>query len=782
MKDYLQKSAATVDIVQNTQKQLCINRVKPLRGQGLAGFSFAPYLFIACIMLAGQASLRFAWSQVSSAELRHVTGTVTDPSGAAIPRVLVQVHDLEGKAITHESTNSRGEFAFDLEEGTYQISASMAGFAPIQNKILFVVESTPPLALVLEIPSLDQEIVVTATRTDTPLAQVGSSTTILSGEELSREGVSSVAEALRGVTGMATVQLGGAGQTTSLFIRGGNSNYTKVLIDGITVNEPGAMYNFANMSMTGIEKIEIVRGAQSALYGSDALGGVVQVFTKKGTSEGLSPEPSILIEAGTFSSFRYGGGIEGSDDQMDYALSFSRYDTDNDVLNGSFNEATISTNLGFRPSEKAEIRAIFRSEAGRVGIPGAWAFQRPDGDAYYRHRDLAASFTFTVTPASYWTQKISYTVSDSRQLSANPEDSGSYIPEYQGRTAPFPLSDYVYQTLNDTRRQKISTQSDLTLPWGHLFTLGGEYERESGTVGDPQGELLKAKRDNFSGFLQDQWSLNNKLFTAAGIQLGINDSFGFFATPRLSLAFLANQPAPGGFWGLTKLKANFGLGIKEPGLLESFSNSPYFKGNPDLLPEKALSFDAGLEQTLMDGATVFEAVYFENRFRNQIGYEVIDYQTFEGTFFNLGKSRARGLETTLRQKLILEFEISGAYTFLDSEVLESSNSSDPVYAKGQELIRRPRHSGYLDLRWKPGRWTFSATGIFVGSRADSDFSYMGFTRNKGYSILNLLASYKLVEGISAFVSVNNATNERYMEVLGYPALRTNFRVGLRAGM
>jgi vitamin B12 transporter len=782
MKYYLRKSVAANGRPTDLQPRPQASGGNHTRGHGPAHFCLTRYLFIVCALFAGQMSFQSAWSQAPLADLRHVTGAVMDPSNAAIPRVLVKAYDLEGKNVAAEITNGRGEFAFDLRKGTYRISALMAGFAPLQDRTFNVEESTPPILLVLEIPALDQEIVVTATKTDTPLAQVGSSITVMSGEELLQEGISSVEEALRRVAGVAIVQTGGAGQTTSLFVRGGNSNYTKVLIDGIAVNEPGGMYNLANMPLTGIDRIEIVRGAQSALFGSDALGGVVQIFTRKGTSEGLSPKPAALVEGGTFSTFHYAGRIQGGGNRMDYALSFSRTDTDNDVLNSSFNDATISANLGFQPSKKTEIRAIFRSEAGRAGVPGAWAFQRPDGDAYYRHRNVAGSLAFTVTPTTFWTQKFSYTASDSRQLSANPEDSGSYTPEYQGRQAPFVFSDYVYQTLNDTRRQRISTQSDMTLPWGHLFTFGGEYERESGTVGDPQGEPLEAKRNNFSGFLQDQWSLRNRFFAVAGIQLGVNDSFGFFATPRLSLAFLLNQPVPGGFWGLTKLKANFGLGIKEPSLLESYSNSPYFKGNPDLLPEKAVSFDAGLEQILMEGRTVFEATYFQNRFRNQIGYEVIDYQTFAGTFFNLGKARARGLETTLRQRLIQGLEISGSYTFLDSEVLEGSNSSDPVYAKGQELLRRPRHSGYLDLRWEPGRWTFGAAGIFVGGRADSDFSYMGFTRNKGYGILNLLASFKLGAGMSVFASVNNATNERYMEVLGYPALRANFRIGLRTGM
>jgi outer membrane cobalamin receptor len=319
------------------------------------------------------------------------------------------------------------------------------------------------------------------------------------------------------------------------------------------------------------------------------------------------------------------------------------------------------------------------------------------------------------------------------------------------------------------------------LPHGHLFTAGGDYERESGTVGDPQLNPLQAIRNNFGGYFQDQCSLRNRLFTAAGVRLERNDSFGFFAAPRLSMALLTHEPAQGSTLGLTKLKANFGLGIKEPSLIESFSTSPFFRGNPTLRPERAVSFDTGIEQHFGSGRNVVEIAYFENHFRNQIGFEVTDFSTFEGTFFNIGKTRARGVETVLRMDLDWHWEIAGAYTYMDSKVLESTNASDPAFAKGQELFRRPRNSGYLDLRWKPGRWTFGATGILVGSRVDSDYSYLGITRNDRYGILNLLASYSMGGGTFLFVTVNNALNASYMEVLGYPALRANFRVGIRKG-
>jgi len=379
------------------------------------------------------------------------------------------------------------------------------------------------------------------------------------------------------------------------------------------------------------------------------------------------------------------------------------------------------------------------------------------------------------------TQKLLFAIHDSRQFSEDPSDSGSYIPRYGNRAAPFAHYDFMFQFLNQTRRRKIQYQADLTLPHGHLFTAGADYERESGTVGDLQAGPLEAARDNFGAYFQDQWAFRNRLFTTVGARVEHNDSFGLFAAPRASLALHVHQPAPGGLLGLTKLRGSFGLGIKEPTLVESFSNSPYFRGNPNLLPERSTSFDAGIEQHFGRESGLLEVTFFANRFRDQIGFAITDYTTFAGSFFNIGKSRARGLEAAARQNLARQLEISGAYTLLDSKILVSASPLDPVFAEGQELFRRPRHSGCAELLWKPGDWMLGATAIFAGSRVDSDFMGLGLMRNPGYGVLNLLASYRLGESSSLFVRVNNALNRRYMEVLGYPALRAHFVVGLRAG-
>ncbi len=712
--------------------------------------------------------------------LRRVTGTVVDRSGAPVPRVAIEVQTSTGAQAASTLTDSQGRFGVELQDGDYTVDAAASGLAPLKKQPLTVSAATAPLRLMLDIASIKEQIVVTATRTEAPLAQVGSSTTVISGDELEREGIDSVVDALRQAAGLAVAQSGGNGQLASLFLRGGESDYTKVLIDGIPVNDPGGSFNFANLSTSSIDRIEIVRGPQSALFGSDAMAGVIQIFTRRGESEGLEPRPSASFEGGSFSTFRYQGGIEGKGKWFDYYASFARLDTDNNVLNGSFNDETASGNLGFRLSRNGSLRVVFRSDAGRTGVPGQWAFYRPDSDQYYRHRDLAGGVNFTYSASPTWRQTLSYTVNDSRQFSADTVDSGTFVAQYQGFTSPFTLYDSSYQTLNQSRRQKIDYHSEWSLPHAHLLTAGAEFERETGIAGDPSAEPLAAVRNNVGVFAQDQWFLK-RFFAAAGVRLEHNQSFGFAAVPRLSLAWHARTPAPGAFWGLTKIKANGGLGIKEPTLVESYSQSPFFLGNPNLKAEESTSFDLGIEQHFGSSRGVAEVTYFENRFRNQIGFVTTDVTTFAGTFFNLGKTRARGVEASLTQNLGRGVGLVASYTFLDSVVLENAAPPDPVYAPGQTLLRRPRHSASLDLKWKPGRLTLGATATLVGSRLDSDFLGMGLDRNPGYGILDLLLSYRLLSEVTVFAVVNNALDKNYMEVLGYPALPVRFRIGISTG-
>ncbi len=710
-----------------------------------------------------------------------IRGSAADPRGVPLPQVHVEVRDTRGNLVTSAVSDDQGEFTLELHPGRYVASATLPALAPLRGHVFEVgPDPAPRLDLVLQVPSIEQQIVVTANRTEAPLAQIGSSVTVIPGAQLQAEGILWVADALRRIPGITVAQSGGHGQLASVFMRGGESDYTKVLIDGIPVNDPGGAFNFGTLSTAGIDRIEIVRGPQSALFGSDAIAGVIQIFTKRGTAEGRLPRLEASAEGGSYATSGYAAALQNVRERWDYAASFSRADTDGSVTNGSFNNEVASGNIGVRLPRRTQLRVVFRSEAARAGVPGQSAFHRPEPDEYYRTRELAGGLTLAHAATARWHQTLTYSVHDSRQLSVDPGDSGSYISTYDGRTAPFASYDSPFRTLNQTRRQRLGYQSDLALGHGHLLTAGGDYERESGVVGDPDSVPLQALRNNAGVFVQDQWSAASRAFVTAGVRLEHNASFGLYAAPRLSAALHLRQATPGGFWGLTKLKGNFGLGIKEPTLVESFSNSPFFRGNPDLRPEKSVSFDAGIEQYLGAGRGVLELTWFENRFRDQIGFAITDYQSFEGSFFNIGRTEARGIETGLRIPLGYAVELGTSYTYLHSKVLESAVDYDPAFAAGQPLFRRPRHSGRLDLRWTPARWTFAASALVVGSRVDSDFSGLGLGRSRGYGTLDLAATYRWSQTLSFYAVVDNALNRAYMDVLGFPALRAHFRLGLRS--
>jgi outer membrane receptor protein involved in Fe transport len=226
----------------------------------------------------------------SPADTQRVSGEIVDTSGAPLPRASVEIRDDQGRLIAATQTNSRGQYALDLPR-KYTLSVILAGFASVKDRIVEVPGETSLQPLTLQISPHQEKVVVTATRTETPLSLVGSSVTTISGDELSLKGTSSVSDALREIAGISVVQSGGVGKVTSLFLRGGESDYTKILVDGIPINEPGGSYNFSNLSTSSIDRIEVVRGPQSALFGSDAITGVIQIFTKRGKSEGYHPNP-----------------------------------------------------------------------------------------------------------------------------------------------------------------------------------------------------------------------------------------------------------------------------------------------------------------------------------------------------------------------------------------------------------------------------------------------------------------------------------------------------------
>jgi vitamin B12 transporter len=269
--------------------------------------------------------------------------------------------------------------------------------------------------------------------------------------------------------------------------------------------------------------------------------------------------------------------------------------------------------------------------------------------------------------------------------------------------------------------------------------------------------------------------LGTRLFATIGGRLEHNDSFGATAVPRAALALRAR----GGDAPLT-LRASAGTGVKEPSFFESFGVSFFARGNPGLRPERSRTFDLGAEQRLFADRLRAEATFFHHEYRDQIAYHVVDPATFQGSWTNLGRARARGLELAAEASPTAALRLAAQYTLLAGEVLESGDAFDnPVYATGRPLLRRPRHQAALSARWRGGRVALGADLVMVGRRGDSDFLGLGLEENEGYRRLDARARLRVTRTLEAVVVGENVFDRRYQEVLGYPALGRSVRVGLR---
>jgi outer membrane cobalamin receptor len=689
-------------------------------------------------------------------------------------------------------TDTQGRFRFaDLAEAGYTLSAELVGFSTLTQPV----RPGETVELTLSLAPVREQVVVTATRTEAPSGQVGAATSVLFEGELEQRGVVPVSEGLRALPGAAVARTGGYGASTSVFVRGGESDYNKVYLDGIPLNEAGGAYEWSVLTAENVERVEVVRGPQSALFGSDAMAGVVQLFTRRGPEERGRPRLTLSGEGGNQDTWRARAGVTGAGGAFDHSLWWARFSTDNREANSGFHNTTLSGNFGAALGERASVRAILRGELGRVGTPGQTAFGRPDLDSFLRRRDGSAGVTVTDRTASFWEQRLRYSFAQSRQRSRNLAVDPPFVPRFEGRVAQCfdfgtgvvddcEFFDFLFDFLNHARRHQLSYQSDWRAGAAggrrglHLISFAFEWDGERGFLGDrlaPGGEV-EARRDNFGWVFQHQ-AVWGRLYLTNGVRIEDNDSFGRSAVPRSSLAYYVRRG--GGAVGASKLKFNFGLGIKEPSLLESFSNGPFAFGNPELRPERARSFDFGVEQRFWYDRAKVEANWFDNRFRDLIAFEITSFVPFTGSFFNIGRSKAKGGELILEVAPGGGVRARGQYTFLDSQVTESGTVFDPVFEEGNRLFRRPKHAGGVEVFWDWRRVSVGSTTLFVGRRTDSDFALLGLTAGEGYTRWDIGASYRSAYGVTYFAVVENLLNRDYMEVLGFPALKLMFRAGAR---
>jgi vitamin B12 transporter len=583
--------------------------------------------------------------------------------------------------------------------------------------------------------------------------------TILTHEQIDQRVAISLPDLLGTQAGFSMGRTGPEGGSASLFLDGGNSNYTKVLIDGAPVNWPGGLIEFSNFTVDNIDKIEIVHGAESALYGSDAMVGVIQIFTHRGTTR--VPEFAAFADGGSFSSGRGGTELSGLLGRFDYSAGVSDLQTTGQGPNDAFRNRTLSGNFGWRLSDKGRISLGLRDTDSHAGTPGQTLLQPANLTDSISLHNFSAGAIAEFETGPHWRHQLSGTELYFREFNFDPFFSSFF--QYN-RAAFTAQSTYVNH--------------------GFAVTAGYEYEVENGFLSSVG---THTRRNNQAGFLDVRWQPVARLTLNAGARVEDNADFGTRGVPRAGASY-ALRVAQGAF-GDTRVHVTYGQGIVEPRFDQSFGNDPCFPGNSVLSPEQSRTFHAGVDQKLASDRVRFSADYFDNRFHNIISFLnvapsaeclAIGAPFGAGTFFNTNLARARGADFSVEARITRWLSASGNYMYDSTRTLSAPSDPsdlDPNYLPGSRLLRRPVHSGNFMLNANYRRMNWNLSGYFTGQRFD--YNFPGQIINPGYALINLAAAYNVAHGFSVYGRIANLANKQYQEVYGFPALGREFRIGVK---
>ena len=606
-------------------------------------------------------------------------------------------------------------------------------------------------------PEAESEgIVVSATLIETPISEIGSTVTVITDKEIERDQERTLPDVLRTVPGLNIVQTGGPGGKTSVFMRGSNSNHTKVLIDGIDANDPSqdGVFDFGQVLTSDIAQIEVLRGPQSGLYGSDAIGGVVNIVTK--TGEG-PPQFTGRLEGGSFETFNQSASVSGSVSRFRYSFNVAHFLVDDtpvtplDLLppgrkriNDSYENFTLSTKLGADLTDAFGIDFVGRFTESTLfftgedfsffpSVPAASQSEQNARQLFTRGQARLALF------GGAFKNRFGVGYTNYRTTIQAP-DTGFGLPP---------------ENINHGDRLKFDWQGNIELGKGHVLVLGVEDQTDR-LLDSP----ISVENGNSAGFAELQSEVFPNLFVAASGRYDDNERFGGKATWRVAPAYLI--PRTG-----TKLKASCGTGFKAPSLTQLFVSFPAFNffANPNLEPEESEGFDFGFEQSLAGERVQFGATYFHNDITNLIAANA-SFTSLE----NVGAVTTEGVETFVSVAVTERFKVRGDYTYTDAV-------DDTT---GLELLRRPRHKASLNAIWLPtDRLTISATGLYVGSQVDGNRSFsIQRLDTDPYFVVNLAADYDLGRGVTLFARIDNLFDERYENPTGFQ--RPGF--GVFAGM
>ena len=722
-------------------------------------------------------SLRFVlacFALLAAAHAAELKVNVTDSRSAAVPGARVALYRTsDAGAVAIQSTAADGSSTFrDVPDGAYRVEVLAPGFAA--QTVAVTLPAARPLAIQLVVAGKPETVVVTAAGTPLPAAETGSAVSLLDSTRLETMQPYAASDALRFLPGAVVATAGRRGGLSSLFVRGGESRYNKVIVDGVPIDEPGGIFDFGVASLDQVDRLEFVRGAESTLYGSDAMTSVVQLWSATGRTR--TPELRFGADGGNFSTANGYAALAGARGRFDYNLFASQFWTQGQGVNDQYSNASQGGNLGVLLSRRAFFRLRARHSNNRTGVQSFWDFNGqpllpPDQDQRARQNNFLASAELSLAAPGRWQHR--FTGFEYHHTRSNVDlvaDRGCGPPLF----LDCPFSDLF--TMN---RAGLDYQGEYSSRRWSRTTLGYQLEVENGFVTQDFSGFAGAThglRRNHALYGQQAFTFS-RVSLIAGLRLVHNETFGNKAVPRVAASLLALRG--GDLFSGTRLRFAYGEGIKEPRLEESFGVGAFsLIPNPNLKPEEARSLEAGVQQEFDRGRYAFSATWYDNLFRNQIAFS-FNPLTFESQYVNLNRALAHGAELEFHGRPRNGVTVDAAYIYTATQILEAPLAFDPLLAAGAPLLRRPKHSGSILGTYTGKRWGGSLGASFVGRRSDSDFLGLGVNHAAGYGRLDLGGWYAIHRHVTAYANVGNALNQRYEEAAGYPALRVNFRAGLR---
>lgn len=607
-------------------------------------------------------------------------------------------------------------------------------------------------------------VVVTATRLPQTLGTVSSAVSVIHSEEFQELGFRNAADVLRTVSGAALVQSGSYGAFTSMFLRGGESDYVQVLVDGVQMNSPGEHFDFAGLSLENIARIEIVKGPVSVLYGSDAVAGVVQLFTKEGSGR---THAQIRVMAGrgekvgapaqgNFDSRELQGDVSGAAGGVSYSAGFSHFDTEGALpFNNDHQLNSGTARLSTTIARATDIALSGRMSSNRFHYPtdgsGNLVDQNQFQDADAFALGLAATHRFS---------------SRTELLGQVTWNRNNTLIDDSPDTSADTLGFFAFRSDEKFERMSFDLRLNRHVGEKTIATLGGELENQSqignslaeSSFGDFPGESDN-ERSSTAAYLQ-LVRTSDKLSLQGGARVDISEEFGDFLTYRAGASMRLSNAV--------RIRASAGTGFKEPRFFEQFSQGFGAKGNPSLETEHSRSIEIGADAGA--GPFTFGATLFAQTFRDLIQYSFTPVTADSVNYINVGEVASNGLELESRY-MSNALTLRAAFTLLDTEVKDAGAGNDPLYQEGERLVRRPEQTASLAATY--GRsFNFGATLSYVGKRDDLYYD-KNFTAQRvelpSYAKIDATLRSPSFSGVRGMLKVENVLNKEYQEIRGFPA-------------